>query len=73
MRRLIVITALPLLVAACQGASSVPASTRPSLHATVAFRRFGARPESECKRVRCRSIWCGSPRPIPALFRTGYT
>jgi DNA-binding beta-propeller fold protein YncE len=29
MRRVIVITVLPLLVAACQGASSVPASTQP--------------------------------------------
>ena len=29
MRRVITITALPLLVAACQGATSVPASTRP--------------------------------------------
>jgi hypothetical protein len=29
MRRVITITALPLLLAACQGANSVPASTRP--------------------------------------------
>jgi DNA-binding beta-propeller fold protein YncE len=45
MRRVIAITALPLLVAACQGASSVPISTRPfGAERTLAERMPASRP-----------------------------